>query len=161
MILLGLLNPEQAYEQVEWRTVVLVGGMYPLGLAMEETGAAALISEFVAGSLGQLGPLAAMMGIFTAALLLTQPLHGAAVAIIMTPVAIDTASLLEVEPRAFAVAVIVGAAATYLIPVGHPAPLLVQRPGSYKTKDYIRFGLGLTLITFIVTAVLVPLIWPF
>jgi di/tricarboxylate transporter len=161
MILLGLLNPEQAYEQVEWRTVVLVGGMYPLGLAMEETGAAELISGLIADSLGQLGPLAAMMGIFTAALLLTQTLHGAAVAIIMTPVAIDTASQMGVEPRAFAVAVIVGAAATFLLPVGHPAPLLVQRPGSYKTKDYIRFGLGLTLITAVITAVLVPLIWPF
>jgi di/tricarboxylate transporter len=161
MMLIGILTPEQAYEQVEWRTVVLVGGMYPLGLALEESGAAGLISELVANSLGQLGPLAALMGIFTTALLLTQTLHGAAVAIIMTPVALDTASLLEVEPRAFAVAVIIGAAATYLLPVGHPAPLLVQRPGSYKTKDYIRFGLGLTLITAVITAILVPLIWPF
>jgi di/tricarboxylate transporter len=105
--------------------------------------------------------LAALLGIFTSALLLTQALHGAAVAILMTPVALDTASLLGVEPRAFAVAVVVGAAATYLIPVGHPAPLLVQRPGGYETMDYVKFGLGLTLITFIITAVLVPLIWPF
>jgi di/tricarboxylate transporter len=161
MILLGILSPERAYENVEWRTVVLVGGMYPLGLAMEESGAAELISELVAGSLGQLGPLATMLGIFTVALLLTQTLHGAAVAIIMTPVAIDTAALLQVEPRAFAVAVIVGAAATYLIPIGHPAPLLVQRPGNYKTRDYVKFGLGLTAITYIVVAVLVPLVWPF
>lgn len=161
MILLGILNPEQAYEQVEWRTVVLVGGMYPLGLAMEDSGAAELISRLIAESLGQLGPLAAMMGIFSAALLLTQALHGAAVAIIMTPVAIDTATQLGVEPRAFAVAVIVGAAATYLLPVGHPAPLLVQRPGKYQTKDYIQFGLGLTIITTIISAVLIPLIWPF
>jgi di/tricarboxylate transporter len=160
MILLGILNPEQAYEQVEWRTVVLVGGMYPLGLAMEESGAAGLISELIAGSFGQLGPLAALIGIFTIAFLLTQVLHGAAVAIIMTPVALDTALLLEVEPRAFAVAVIVGAAATYLLPVGHPAPLLVQRPGGYKTIDYIKFGLGLILITAVITAVLIPLIWP-
>lgn len=161
MILLGILTPEQAYEHVEWRTIVLVGGMYPLGLAMEESGAAGLISELVAGSLGQLGPLVTMLGIFTVALLLTQTLHGAAVAIIMTPVAIDTAALLDIEPRAFAVAVIVGAAATYLIPVGHPAPLLVQRPGNYKTKDYVKFGLGLTGITYIIMAVLVPLVWPF
>ena len=161
MILLGIISPEQAYDNVEWRTVVLVGGMYPLGLAMQESGAAGLLSELIAGSLGQLGPLVTMLGIFTAALLLTQTLHGAAVAIIMTPVAIDTAQLLQVEPRAFVIAVIIGAAATYLIPVGHPAPLLVQRPGRYKTADYIRFGLGLTLITYIIVAVLVPLVWPF
>jgi di/tricarboxylate transporter len=59
------------------------------------------------------------------------------------------------------VAVIVGAAATYLLPVGHPAPLLVQRPGSYETKDYIKFGAGLVVITLLVVAVLVPLVWPF
>jgi di/tricarboxylate transporter len=161
MILIGVLNPREAYEHVEWRTIVLVGGMYPLGLAMEESGAAGWISTLIAGSLGRLGPLATLMGIFMAALLLTQALHGAAVAILMTPVALDTASLLGVEPRAFAVAVVIGAAATYLIPVGHPAPLLVQGPGRYETVDYIRFGLGLTLITLIVTAVMVPLLWPF
>jgi di/tricarboxylate transporter len=161
MILIGVLTPREAYEHVEWRTLVLVGGMYPLGLAMERSGAAEWISGLIAGSLGLLGPLATLLGIFTSALLLTQALHGAAVAILMTPVALDTASLLGVEPRAFAVAVVVGAAATYLIPVGHPAPLLVQRPGGYETLDYVKFGLGLTLITFIITAVLVPLIWPF
>jgi di/tricarboxylate transporter len=161
MILLGILNSDLAYEHVEWRTVVLIGGMYPLGLAMEESGAAELISGLIAGSLGLLGPLAALMGIFTAALLLTQTLHGAAVAIIMTPVAIDTAFIMGVEPRAFAVAVIVGAAATYLLPVGHPAPLLVQRPGRYKTKDYLKFGIGLTIITALIVALLVPLIWGF
>jgi di/tricarboxylate transporter len=161
MLLLGILSPEQAYREVEWRTVVLVGGMYPLGLAMEESGAAGLISELIAASLGALGPLPAMLGIFFAALLLTQPLHGAAVAVIMTPVAVQTALQLGVEPKAFAVAVIVGAASTYLLPIGHPAPLLVQRPGQYKTKDYVRFGLGLSLITMLITAVLAPLLWPF
>jgi di/tricarboxylate transporter len=146
---------------VEWRTVVLVGGMYPLGLAMEDSGAAGLISELIAASLGALGPLPAMLGIFFAALLLTQPLHGAAVAVIMTPVAVQTALQLGVEPKAFAVAVIVGAASTYLLPIGHPAPLLVQRPGKYQTKHYVRFGLGLSLITAAITAVLAPLLWPF
>ena len=66
-----------------------------------------------------------MMGITLIALILTQSLHGAAVAVIMTPVALDTAGLLDIEPKAFVVAVIVGAAATYLLPEGHPAPLMV------------------------------------
>lgn len=161
MILLGILTPEQAYKEVEWRTVVLVGGMYPLGLAMEASGAAGLISQWIAGSLGALGPLPALLGVFAAAFLLTQPLHGAAVAVIMTPVAIQTALQLGVEPKAFAVAVIIGAASTYLLPIGHPAPLLVQGPGRYQTRDYVRFGLGLSLITTAITAALAPLLWPF
>ncbi|MHB8711729.1 MAG: SLC13 family permease [Trichloromonadaceae bacterium] len=161
MVLIGILPLRQLYEHVEWRTIVLVGGMYPLGLAMEKSGAAGLVSSLLADTLGQLGPLITMIGITLIALVLTQTLHGAAVAVIMTPVALDTAGLLGVEPKAFAVAVIVGAAATYLLPEGHPAPLMVQSPGSYKTKDYLKFGSGLVVITLAIVAVLVPLLWPF
>ena len=161
MVLIGILPLQQLYQHVEWRTIVLVGGMYPLGLAMEKSGAAGLVSSLLADTLGQLGPLITMIGITLIALILTQTLHGAAVAVIMTPVALDTAGLLEVEPKAFAVAVIVGAAATYLLPEGHPAPLMVQSPGAYKTRDYLKFGAGLVVITLAVVAVLVPLLWPF
>ena len=161
MVLIGILPLQQLYEHVEWRTIVLVGGMYPLGLAMEQSGAAGLVSSLLADTLGQLGPLITMLGITLIALILTQTLHGAAVAVIMTPVALDTAGLLGVEPKAFAVAVIVGAAATYLLPEGHPAPLMVQSPGAYKTRDYLKFGSGLVVITLAIVAVLVPLMWPF
>jgi di/tricarboxylate transporter len=161
MVLLGILTPQLLYEHIEWRTIVLVGGMYSLGLAMEESGAAGLISTLLVNTLGAIGPLAMMLSVTVIAMLLTQSLHGAAVAVIMTPVAMDSAALLGVEPRGFAVAVIVGAAATYLLPVGHPAPLLVQRPGGYETRHYVRFGLGLVVITLLVVAVLVPLLWPF
>ncbi|MHB8122140.1 MAG: SLC13 family permease [Desulfuromonadaceae bacterium] len=161
MVLIGILPPTLVYEQVEWRTIVLVGGMYPLGLAMEKSGAAGLVSGLIADTLGTLGPHITMMGITLIALLLTQSLHGAAVAVIMTPVALDTADLLGVEPQAFAVAVIVGAAATYLLPEGHPAPLMVQSPGSYETRDYLTFGAGLVAITLLIVALLVPLMWPF
>jgi di/tricarboxylate transporter len=161
MMLIGAVNPRTAYENVEWRTIVLVGGMYPLGLALENSGASEFLSSALVNSLGSFGPLAALMGIFLVSMLLTQSLHGAAVAVIMTPVALSAASQLEVEPRAFAVAVIVGAAANYLLPVGHPAPLLVQGPGKYKTMDYVRFGTGLALLTAIAAAILLPLLWPF
>jgi di/tricarboxylate transporter len=135
--------------------------MFPLGLAMEKSGAAGLVSILIADTLGTLGPHITMIGITLIALLLTQSLHGAAVAVIMTPVALDTAGLLGVEPQAFAVAVIVGAAATYLMPEGHPALLMGQSPGSYETKDYLKFGAGLVAITLVIVAVLVPLMWPF
>ncbi len=161
MMLLGILTPREVYESVEWRTVLLIGGMYPLGLAMEESGAAELLSTLVAGSVGQWGPLAVLVGIVTLALALTQVMHGAAVAVIMTPVALDTALLMGVDPRPLAIAVIVGASATYLLPMGHPAPLLVQQPGSYRPVDYFRYGAGLVLLTLVLSAVLLPLLWPF
>jgi di/tricarboxylate transporter len=161
MVLTGILTPRLVYEKVEWSTIVLVGGMYPLGLALESSGAAGLISSLLVAALGGLGPLMVMLGLAAVAIILTQPLHGAAVAVILMPVALDAARMLEVEPKAFAAAVIVGAAATYLLPVGHPAPLLVQRPGRYQTKDYLRFGSGLVVITLAVVALVVPLVWGF
>jgi di/tricarboxylate transporter len=78
----------------------------------------------------------------------------------MTPVELDTAGQLGIEPKAFAVAVIVGAAATYLLPEGHPAPLMLQSPGSYETRDYLSFGCRAGGITLVIVAVLGPLMWP-
>jgi di/tricarboxylate transporter len=160
MVLLGILSPRQAYESVEWRTIALVGGMYPLGLALENSGAAERISNLMADTLGAIGPLAVLAGLLIISLILTQSIHGAAVAVIMTPVALDTAAIMDINARALAVAVIVGASATYLLPVGHPAPLLVQRPGAYKQRDYLKYGAGLALLTILISVVLIPIVWP-
>ncbi len=161
MLLLGVLSPQEVYGSVEWRTVILIGGMYPLGLAMEQSGASALLSSLVLSTVGQLGPLAVLITLLILAMGLTQVMHGAAVAVILTPVALSSAGLMGVDPRALAVAVIVGASASYLLPMGHPAPLLVQRPGSYRTQDYLRYGAGLVVLTILLAAVILPLVWPF
>jgi di/tricarboxylate transporter len=161
MVLLGILSPKEAYGSVEWRTVVLIGGMYSLGLAMESSGAAELISTLLVDMVGSLGIMAVMLGILIISMLLTQMLHGAAVAVVMTPVALYSAGLMDVSIKPLAMAVIVGAAATYLLPVGHPAPLLVQKPGSYREKDYLKFGSGLFLLTIIIAGIVLPLVWPF
>ncbi len=161
MLLMGILGPREVYGSVEWRTVLLIGGMYPLGLAMEQTGASALVSSLVINSVGQIGPLAVLVSLLVGAMALTQAMHGAAVAVIMTPVALDAATLMTIDPRALAVAVIIGASASYLLPMGHPAPLLVQRPGSYRTQDYLRYGAGLVVLTIVLAAVILPLMWPF
>jgi di/tricarboxylate transporter len=161
MVLLGILSPKSLYEHVEWRTVVLIGAMYPLGLAMEVTGASQIIATLLLETFGTFGPLVALLSMLIVSMLLTQPLHGAAVVIIMTPIAFATAASLDVEPRAFLIAVIVGAASTYLLPVGHPAPLLVRGPGNYEPRDYVKFGVGLVVITLAMSGVLLPWIWPF
>jgi di/tricarboxylate transporter len=160
VMLLGILSPQQAYENIDWRTVVLIAGMFPLGLAMEKTGAAAILSNLLVSSLGQFGPQVALVGVALLAILLTQPMHNAAVAVIMTPVAMDVAIQMGANPRAFAVAVILGASAAFLLPVGHPAALLVQQPGGYQVRDYFKFGLGLQLFYLLVIAFILPLIWP-
>lgn len=110
--------------------------------------------------LGGFGPLAVMAGVTVLCMVLTQPIHNAAVAIIMTPVAINAASMMDANPRAFCVAVIVACSAAFFMPYGHPAPFLVQKPGGYAASDYVRFGAGLGVITLAVILGLVPVLFP-
>jgi len=97
----------------------------------------------------------------TLTLLLTQVLHNAAAAAVMTPIALDSALQLGVNPKSFAVAVLVAASMSVLMPIGHPAPLLVRDAGQYRNRDYLRFGFGLALLTLVVILVSVPWLWPF
>ncbi|MDX1629842.1 MAG: SLC13 family permease, partial [Fulvivirga sp.] len=159
MVLAGILTPQDAYRAIDWKTLVLIGGMYPLGVALNSTGTADLIGEFLVGSLGELGPLFVMGGISLLAMILTQPMHNAAVAIIMTPIAIQSANAMGADPKAFCIAVIVSCSATFVMPYGHPAPFMVQEPGEYSAKDYLKFGAGLNVLALAVILLVIPLFW--
>lgn len=160
MVVLGIVRLDEVYSVIDWRTLILVGGMFPLGVALNTTGAADAIGEGLIAAVGDLGPLAVLAGISVLCIALTQPIHNAAVAIIMTPIAINVATLMQSNPKAFAVTVIVSCSAAFLMPYGHPAPFLVQEPGGYRSRDYLRFGSGLTVLTFAIILGLVPLLWP-
>lgn len=159
MVLTGIINPLKIYDAIDWKTLVLIGGMYPLGLALSETGASDLIGNTLIDSLGDFGPIVVMAGIVILTMILTQPIHNAAVAIIMTPIAINAAELMGTNPRAFCVAVLIACSTTFLMPFGHPAPLMVQEPGKYKGSDYIKFGLPLNILALVVILVIIPMIW--
>ena len=159
-ILLGVLTPRQAYDRIGWGTVLMIAGMFPLGIAMLNTGGAELISTLLLDLLEPFGVTVVLAGVAFITMLLTQPMHNAAVAIIMTPVAIDISIQLDANPHAFAAAVIIAASANFLLPVGHPAPYLVKTPGQYKTSDYLKFGAGLNALALLMIVVVVPLLWP-
>jgi len=160
MVLMGIVPMERVYDAIDWKTLVLIGGMYPLGVALNQSGAGALVGEGLIALVGDFGPLAVLAGVVVLTMVLTQPIHNAAVAIIMTPIGIDAAGLVGADPRAFAVGVLVACSTAFLMPYGHPAPLMVQEPGGYGAGDYVRFGLGLNVIAFGVILGLVPLLWP-
>ena len=159
-VLLGILTPKQAWERVGWGTVFLIAGMFPLGIALRNSGGAELISDGLISLLEPFGAVAILAGIALVTLLLTQPIHNAAVAVIMTPIAINVSSQLDSNPHAFAAAVIIAASSKFLLPIGHPAPLLVKAPGRYVTRDYVRFGTGLSIISMLIVVIVIPLIWP-
>ena len=160
MVLVGIIPLKEVYQVIDWRTLVLIGGMYPLGIALNGTGAADLIGETLIATIGGFGPLAVLAGVAILTMVLTQPMHNAAVAIIMTPIALNAANLTQSDPRPFAVAVLVACSASFLMPYGHPAPLLVEKPGGYRGLDYLLFGAGLSLIVLVVIVSLIPLLWP-
>jgi di/tricarboxylate transporter len=160
MILTGCLTIEEAYESIDWRTVFLVAGMLPLGMAMEVTGTAEYLADLMLGFFGSLGPIALLGGIYLLAALITQPMSNAAAMVLVVPIAVDTAIGLGANHITFTMAVVIGAATSFLSPVGHKANVLVFGPGGYRFFDYTRVGAGLTVILLIVSMIFLPIIWP-
>ena len=160
MILAGALRIEEAYEAVDWRTVFLVAGMLPLGLAMELTGTAEFLADIMLGVFGPYGALATLAGIYLLAALITQPMSNAAAIVLVVPIALDTAFGLGANYKTFTMAVVIGAATSFLSPVGHKANVLVFGPGGYKFTDYARVGAILTVALLIVSMIFIPIFWP-
>jgi di/tricarboxylate transporter len=159
MILTGVLTMDQAYSAVEWKSVFLVAGMLPVGIAMTKTGAAALLTHWLVSGLGGAGPVGLLAGLVALAIVLTQVMNGAAVAAILAPVAIRTAEQVGADPRAMAMGVALATSMAFLTPLGHPVNVLVMGPGGYRFKDYFKIGLPLTLLVFALIVVLLPWVW--
>ncbi|MBC8507384.1 MAG: SLC13 family permease [Anaerolineales bacterium] len=160
MVLTGCLTMEDAYQSIDWRTVFLVAGMLPLGMAMESTGTARYLADLLLGTVGGLGPMAVLGGIYLLAALITQPMSNAAAIVLVVPIALDTSLRLGANHLTFTLAVVIGAATSFLTPVGHKANVLVFGPGGYKFFDYTRVGVLLTIFLFIVTMIALPILYP-
>lgn len=160
VVLTGCLTMDEAYQSIEWRSIFLIAGMLPLGTAMEATGTAQFLADQIVGLVGGLGPLAVLAGIYVLSALITQPMSNAAATVLVAPIAIDTALGLGADPRAFALAVVIGASTSFLTPVGHQSNVLVFGPGGYRFLDFTRVGLPLNVVILLATLVTLPLIWP-
>ena len=160
MVLSGTLTMDEAYRSIEWKSVFLIAGMLPLGLAMENTGTARLLADQIVNLLGDWGALAVLMGIFVMTGLLTEVMSNAAATVLAVPIAIDAAIELGADPHAFVMAIVIAASTSFLMPIGHQVNVLVFGPGGYRFSDYTRVGVLLNLILLIITALVLPLIWP-
>ncbi len=160
MVLSGCLTMDEAYRSIEWRAVFLIAGMLPLGLAMQSTGAAELISSQVVELIGGFGPLALVAALYLTTAVAAQVMPTAAVAILMAPIAIDTAADLGLSPYALVMAISLSASASFMSPVAHPANVLIMGPGGYRFIDYIKVGLPLTIVCLITTLLVLPIFWP-
>ena len=161
MVLTRCLTMEEAYGAIEWKAVFLIAGMLPLGIAMEQTGAARFLAEGMVGLVGGLGPVAVLAGLFVLAALASQVMPNPAVAVLLAPVALNTANDLGISPYPLMMAVAVSASAAFLSPVGHSANVLVMGPGGYRFADFTKVGIPLTLVVLAVVVVVLPILWPF
>jgi di/tricarboxylate transporter len=161
MVLSGALRVDEAYEAIDWRSIFLIAGILPLGIAMETSGTAILIADQIVNFLGDLGPRGVMIGIFILTALLTEVISNVAATVLLVPIAIDIALGLNISPETFVIAVVLAASTSFLMPIGHQVNVLIFGPGGYRFSDYPRVGIGLNLIILLLVALFLPLIWPF
>jgi di/tricarboxylate transporter len=159
MMLTGILTTEQAYSSINWKSVFLVAGMLPMGIALTKTNAAALMANGVVEMLGGLGAIGLLAGLFIVTVLMVQAVNGAVVAAVIAPVAINVAKQSGINPRALAMGVALATSMAFITPLGHAVNILVMSPGGYNFRDFIKVGLPLTLILFVVVMIFLPIFW--
>ncbi|MBK5928610.1 SLC13 family permease [Rhodobaculum claviforme] len=157
----GVLNVDQVYRSINWTTVILVGAMMPLSVAIQQTGAAQLLAEGLVNWVGDSEPRVLLAGLFVLTAVLGQVISNTATALIIIPIAAVTATQMGIAPEPVLMAVCIAAAAAFMTPVATPTNLMVMEPGSYKFGDYWKFGLPFMVYFFFVAVFWVPLVWGF
>jgi di/tricarboxylate transporter len=161
MVATRCLTMDEAYQAIDWKAVFLIAAMLPLGAAMGSTGGASLLAGAVIESVGSFGPTAVLAGLMVISTLITQTMPSAVVAVLMSPIAITTASNMDVSPYPLMMGIAYALAASFLSPVAHPANVLVMSPGGYRFSDYIIHGLPISAIVVIISVLLLPVLFPF
>jgi di/tricarboxylate transporter len=154
------LSMREAYEAIDWRTLVVVGGMIPFGTALAVTGTDEVLAGAVNGAMGGAGPQMLLAGTTAIVLLMTQLIGNAAVAVIFAPVCYNLAVASGSDPVPFLLGAAMCASASFMTPVAHESTILVMGPGGYSFKDYTKLGTPLALITWIVTVFVLPIVYP-
>lgn len=162
MVLSGCFrNVEAAYKTINWESIVLIAAMMPMSVALEKTGASALISHSLVSGLGEYGPFVLLAGIYFTTSLLTMFISNTATAVLMAPIALSSATELGLSPYPFLFAVTLGASMCFASPFSTPPNALVMQAGRYTFMDYVKVGLPLQIIMGIVMVFVLPLLFPF
>jgi len=160
MVLTGCLTMDEAYEAIDWKSVVLIAGMLPMSLALEKVEVVNLVAQGLTDGLGELGPLMVMAGLFLLTSLFTQVLSNTATTVIIAPIALATAQELGVRPFAFLMTVAIAASMAFASPVASPVNTLVMGAGNYRFGDYIKIGVPMIMVMLVITVLVLPVLWP-
>lgn len=160
MVVTGVLTPQHAYRAVSWQTVVLIGGLIPLSVAISSSGAADLVAGHLVDLVGSGSPRLLLAALFVLTLALGQVVSNTATVLVVTPIAVAAAQDAGVGVAPMLMVVAVAGAASFLTPIATPANMIVMGPAGYRFGDYWKLGLITTLGWFVVAVGLVPVIWP-
>lgn len=153
------ITPEEAYGQINWSLWLLISCMLALGQAMEVSGLADMIANFIVTNIGTSNPIILLSIFFFISLFLTQPMSNQAAAVVVIPIAIQAANHLGLNPRTFAMMIAIGASCSFITPL-EPAAMIVYSAGNYRFFDFIKVGSLLTILIYLLAIVMVPWLWP-
>lgn len=166
LLWLKILTPRQAYASIDWQVLLMLYGLLGLGMAMKNTGTAQWLAQsLVAGANGFISPehlpLTLLWLVFLLTLLLTEVLSNNATAVMMVPIVVKMAHELDVNQWPFVMAVTVAASTAFALPMGYQTHMMVYGPGGYKFRDFLKVGIPLNIICWVISCLLIPVIWPF
>jgi len=159
MLVCRVVKPDETYASVDWGVIVLLGALFPLGLALERTGAIQLLVTTLAGPAGDLPPWMVVAGIILLCMLLSEVMANNATVLMMGPIAYGVAQNIGLSADAALMAVCIGTSCTFLSPIGHQSNTVVMEPGSYRFADYPRFGLPVAVVSIVVGTPLILWAW--
>lgn len=161
-VLTGCLNEKQAYTSIDWVTIFLFAGMMPVATALDQSGAGKMIADAVIGVMGaDPSPYFATAVLFILSCVMTQFMSNTATCALLAPIGISIAQGMGADPHAVLMAIGVAASCAFGTPVGTPPNTLVLGPGQYKFTDYVKAGVPLILVCFVVSLIIIPMVWPF
>lgn len=161
MFLTGCLTPDEAYGEIDWMVIILLGSLIPLGIAMQHTGAAELIAAGILHLTVPVGVVGVLAAVYLITSLLTALISNNAAAVVLTPIAVAVALALDVSPLPFVIAVMLAASSSFLTPIGYQTNTFIYGPGGYRFSDFFRVGAPLSLLLLVAATLVIPLFFPF
>ena len=160
MVFTRCVSMKNAYASINWESLVLIAGMLPMATALEKTGGIELIVNGLVGSLGELGPLALMTGLFLLTSIFSQVISNTATTVLVAPIATMAAANMEISAYPLLMTVAIAASTAFSTPVASPVNTLVLGPGGYTFNDFVKIGIPLQLLVMVLTLLAVPMLFP-
>jgi di/tricarboxylate transporter len=161
MVVSRCITIEEAYEAIDWKIIFMIGGILPLGLAMEQSGTALWLVNTVMAPFTDCGPIVVLALLYLITAVLTELMSNNAAAVIIAPIGLSIAASMDIDPRPFLVAITFAASTSFATPIGYQTNTMIYAPGGYRFLDYTRVGGPLNLIFWLLAVLLIPILWPF